>query len=96
MLNGKKFDTVFIVGWLIDYLKQAIIEIRAKGIYKHVFKNATINFWYGADIIMSDAAATKKYSLKEVEAHKDKKSCWIVISDNVYDVTKFLEEVITS
>jgi len=42
---------------------------------------------------MGDTAAnTKKYSLKEVEAHKDKKSCWIVISDNVYDVTKFLEE----
>lgn len=41
---------------------------------------------------MGDTAA-KKYSLKEVEAHKDKKSCWIVIADNVYDVTKFLEEV---
>ncbi|XP_021968211.1 cytochrome b5 [Folsomia candida] len=40
---------------------------------------------------MGDTAA-KKYSLKEVEAHKDKKSCWIVIADNVYDVTKFLEE----
>jgi len=38
------------------------------------------------------AAAVKMYSLKEVEGHKDKKSCWIVISDNVYDVTKFLEE----
>jgi cytochrome b involved in lipid metabolism len=38
------------------------------------------------------AAAAKKYSLKEVEGHRDKKSCWIVISDNVYDVTKFLEE----
>lgn len=34
----------------------------------------------------------KKYSLKEVAEHKDKKSTWIVISDNVYDVTKFLEE----
>jgi len=36
--------------------------------------------------------ANKRYSLKEVAEHKDKKSTWIVISDNVYDVTKFLEE----
>jgi len=36
--------------------------------------------------------AVKKFSLKEVEGHKDKKSCWVVIADNVYDVTKFLEE----
>jgi len=39
---------------------------------------------------MSDGV--KKFSLKDVEAHKDKNSCWIVISDSVYDVTKFLEE----
>jgi cytochrome b involved in lipid metabolism len=44
---------------------------------------------------MSDvpAQAVKKYSLKEVEKHKDKNSTWLVIHDNVYDVTKFLEEV---
>jgi cytochrome b involved in lipid metabolism len=43
---------------------------------------------------MSDvpAQAVKKYSLKEVEKHKDKNSTWLVIHDNVYDVTKFLEE----
>lgn len=35
----------------------------------------------------------KKYSKKEVETHKDKKSTWLVIHDNVYDVTEFLEEV---
>jgi len=34
----------------------------------------------------------KKYALKEVESHNTKKSCWIVIHDNIYDVTKFLEE----
>jgi len=34
-----------------------------------------------------------KFALKEVESHVDKKSCWIVIHNNVYDVTKFLEEV---
>jgi len=34
----------------------------------------------------------KKYSLKEVAEHKDKKSTWLVIHDKVYDVTKFLEE----
>lgn len=34
----------------------------------------------------------KKYSLKEVGEHTDKKSTWIIIHDKVYDVTKFLEE----
>lgn len=43
---------------------------------------------------MSDKKDLKKFALKEVEKHDDKKSCWLVIHDNVYDVTKFLEEVI--
>jgi len=34
----------------------------------------------------------KRIALKDVEGHTDKKSCWLVIHDNVYDVTKFLEE----
>jgi len=37
-------------------------------------------------------ASIKKFSLKEVAEHTDKKSTWIIIHDNVYDVTKFLEE----
>ncbi|ODM88837.1 Cytochrome b5 [Orchesella cincta] len=42
---------------------------------------------------MSDKAEdSKKFALKDVEKHTDKKSCWLVIHDNVYDVTKFLEE----
>ena len=39
------------------------------------------------------AEELKKFTKKEVETHKDKKSTWIVIHDNVYDVTEFLEEV---
>ncbi|CAH0400153.1 unnamed protein product [Chilo suppressalis] len=31
-------------------------------------------------------------SLNEVNKHKTKKSCWMVIHNQVYDVTKFLEE----
>jgi len=38
------------------------------------------------------AQETKKFTKKEVESHKDKKSTWIIIHDNVYDVTEFLEE----
>jgi len=34
----------------------------------------------------------KRFSLKEIEKHNTKESCWIVIHDNVFDVTKFLEE----
>jgi len=35
----------------------------------------------------------KIYTLAEVKQHKDAKSLWIVVADNVYDVTEFLEEV---
>jgi len=35
---------------------------------------------------------TNRFSLTEVATHNEKKSTWIVIHDNVYDVTKFLEE----
>jgi cytochrome b involved in lipid metabolism len=41
---------------------------------------------------MSDKKDLKRLAMKEVEKHTDKNSCWIVIHDNVYDVTKFLEE----
>lgn len=33
-----------------------------------------------------------QYSLEEVAKHNEKKSVWLLIHDNVYDVTKFLEE----
>ncbi|OQR74061.1 cytochrome b5 isoform 1 [Tropilaelaps mercedesae] len=34
----------------------------------------------------------RKYSLEEVAEHKAKSSCWLVIHENVYDVTKFMDE----
>jgi len=33
------------------------------------------------------------YTYAELSQHKDTSSAWLVIHDNVYDVTKFLEEV---
>lgn len=35
----------------------------------------------------------KTFSLEEVGRHKMRDSCWLVIHDHVYDVTKFLDEV---
>jgi len=37
-------------------------------------------------------ADVKKYSLEEVSKHSGKESCWLVIHEGVYDVTKFMEE----
>ncbi|XP_045474015.1 cytochrome b5-like [Harmonia axyridis] len=34
----------------------------------------------------------KKYSLAEVKTHNDNRSSWLVINNNVYDVTPFLNE----
>lgn len=36
--------------------------------------------------------SVKTYTLDEIAEHSDKKSTWILIHGNVYDVTKFLEE----
>ena len=33
------------------------------------------------------------YTMEEVRQHKAAKSLWIVIHDEVYDISKFLEEV---
>merc|ERR1711977_545884 len=46
---------------------------------------------------MSDSESTittgpKVYELAEVNEHNDGKSCWMVIHDKVYDITKFLDE----
>lgn len=38
----------------------------------------------------------KYLRLSEIEEHKTAKSTWIIINYNVYDVTKFLEEVRTT
>ena len=35
---------------------------------------------------------TKIITLAEVAEHKDRGSCWVVIHNKVYDVTKFLDE----
>lgn len=39
--------------------------------------------------------AVKYYRLSEIEERNTFKSTWIIINSKVYDVTKFLEEVIT-
>lgn len=39
------------------------------------------------------AAETKYYTLAEVAKHKTNNDVWLVIHNNVYDVTKFLNEV---
>lgn len=41
-----------------------------------------------------ETSSLKRFALADVEKHNDKKSCWLVIHDHVYDVTKFLEEVV--
>ena len=43
---------------------------------------------------MESAPEKKVYRLEEVKQHKDVKSAWIVVHNKVYDVTKFLEEVL--
>ena len=40
-------------------------------------------------------AAHKLLSFKEVQRHCTAPSCWIVIDNQVYDITQFLEEVST-
>ncbi|CAJ0961252.1 unnamed protein product, partial [Mesorhabditis belari] len=35
---------------------------------------------------------TVKLTRKEVEEHNNNKSCWFIIGNKVYDVTKFLDE----
>lgn len=39
------------------------------------------------------SSEVKTYSLAEIKAHNTNKSSWIVIHNNIYDVTEFLNEV---
>ncbi|CAG9534351.1 unnamed protein product [Cercopithifilaria johnstoni] len=41
---------------------------------------------------MVDKKDLTKYTTEEVAAHNNVSSTWIIIDNNVYDVTKFLEE----
>jgi len=38
------------------------------------------------------AESSKRFTLEEVAGHNSKKSAYLLIHDNVYDITKFLEE----
>lgn len=39
------------------------------------------------------ATMGKEYTRKEVSEHKTAESLWIIISNSVYDVTKYIDEV---
>uniref|UniRef100_A0A0R3RF86 Cytochrome b5 n=1 Tax=Elaeophora elaphi TaxID=1147741 RepID=A0A0R3RF86_9BILA len=41
---------------------------------------------------MTDKKDLKEYTIAEVAEHNDASSTWLIIDNNVYDVTKFLEE----
>lgn len=34
----------------------------------------------------------KQYSFREIKKHDNERSVWIVIDNNVYDITKYLEQ----
>lgn len=38
------------------------------------------------------AKELKKYTLEEVEAHNNINDCWLVINNNVYDITEFIPQ----
>ena len=42
---------------------------------------------------MAAADSVTTFRASEVAEHKDKKSAWLIIHDQVYDVSKFLDEV---
>ncbi|XP_042220142.1 cytochrome b5-like isoform X2 [Homarus americanus] len=43
-------------------------------------------------LVETSKASPKMYTLADVLEHTKNDSCWIVIHDKVYDVTKFLDE----
>jgi len=42
-----------------------------------------------------ECPAVKLFTREDVAKHTDVKDAWIIINDNVYDVTSFLNEVLT-
>lgn len=42
---------------------------------------------------MAAGEELKKYSREEVKIHNNVNSCWMIIDNKVYDITKFLDEV---
>jgi len=38
------------------------------------------------------SAELKRYTLEEVKKHTSSDSCWVIIHDKVYDMSKFLDE----
>lgn len=43
---------------------------------------------------MASEQATSKFAMEEIAKHKSKESLWIVVDDRVFDVTKFIHEVL--
>lgn len=39
------------------------------------------------------SASPKVYTIEDLQQHKSREDCWVLISGKVYDVTKFLDEV---
>ncbi len=40
---------------------------------------------------MTQQNITNKYTRQDVKKHNKMNDCWIIINDNIYDITKFLD-----
>ena len=43
-------------------------------------------------LIRNQLSGDKAYTLEEVAKHNKENDCWVILFDDVYDVTKFLNE----
>jgi len=55
-------------------------------------KAAESNIIDSKDYLPTSAVAVSEYTMEEVSKHNVEGDCWLVISDKVYDITKFVDE----
>ena len=63
-------------------------------VYVEVVERTATALQTGCDVIGAARASVVRYlTSEEVSRHADVTSCWVALSDKVYDVTNFLSEV---
>lgn len=80
-----------------DFLNSFLVIIPLNS-RPHKFKAYRAKFVNSFRFNMTSEAEARVYKLEEVKEHNKSKgedrSIWVVIHDKVYDITKFLDEVI--
>merc|ERR1712037_1041804 len=64
----------------------------AKGKQQKIMANTLSNGLKRINLMRNQLSAAKEYTWDDIKKHNQEGNCWVVVRDNVYDVSEFMED----